>query len=200
MVKPLVLYFSDLFLGKLRQQMDEGLVEATPLPGGDVSLSSGSDSSSDNGDGQSRSSWLAPYEDGEQMDGFAPQDEATIDAGRDGYRQKRPSRSEAVRLVRALYRLQMWCNIFGYGMGRKKDPASVDCWEGACMFRETFEPCEVEEMICVFQHMRKMIEDLFNDMRDDLLRYEEQHREEIAFFTDGNDIRDYDCECSILNM
>jgi hypothetical protein len=24
--------------------------------------------------------------------------------------------------------------------------------------------------------------------------------EEIAFFTDGNDIRDYDCECSILNM
>ena len=199
-VKPLVAYFSDLFLGNLRQQLDEGLGEATPLPEGDVSSSSGSDSSSDNGDGHSTSSWLAPYEDGEQVDGFAPQDEATIDAGREGYLQKRPSRSEAVRLVRALYRVQMWCNIFGYGMGPNKDPASVDRWEVACMFHETFEPWEVEEMICIFQHMRNMIEDLFNDMRDDLLRYDEQHREEITFFTDSNDIRDYDCECSILNM
>lgn len=94
----------------------------------------------------------------------------------------------------------MWCNIFGYGMGPNKDPASVDRFEVACMFHETFEPWEVEEMICIFQHMRNMIEDLFNDMRDNLLRYDEQHREEIAFFTDGNDIRDYDCECSILQM
>jgi hypothetical protein len=199
-VKPLVAYFSNLFLSNLCQQLDEGLGEATPLPEGDVSSSSGSESSSNNGDGHSTNSWLAPYKDGEQVDGFAPQDEAIIDAGREGYPQKRPSRSEAVRLVRALYRVQMWCNIFGYGMGPNKDPASIDRWEVACMFYETFEPWEVEEMICIFQHMRNMIKDLFNDMRDDLLRYDKQHREEIAFFTDGNDIRDYDCEYSILNI
>lgn len=195
-VKPLVAYFSDLFLGNLCQQLDEGRGEIAPLPEGDDASLPGSDSSFDNSDIH----WLEPYRDGEQVDGLAPQDQATIDAGREAYLQSRPSRSEAVRLVRALYHVQMWCNIFGYGMGPNKDPASVDRREVACMFYETFEPWEVEEMLCIFQHMRSVIEDLFNDMRDDLLRFDEQHRGEIGFFTDGNDIRDYDCQCSILKI
>lgn len=199
-VKPLVAYFSDLFLGNLCQQLDEGLVETAPSPEGDASSLPGSESSFDNSDVHSTNSWLEPYKDREQVDGLAPRDEATLNAGREGYLQNRPSRSEAFRQARALYRVQMWCNIFGYGMGLYKDPASVDDGEVACMFFETFEPWEVEEMICVFQHMRNMIESLFKDMRDNLLRYDEQHRGEIVFFTDGNNIGDYDCQYSIVNI
>ncbi|KAG8165663.1 hypothetical protein KVR01_004215 [Diaporthe batatas] len=185
-VKPVVAYFSDLFLGNLCQQLDQG-------PESILSSSSAFDSSSDNTDGDSTNSWQTPYKYGEHVDGCAPQDEATLDAGREVYLQRPPSSSEAVRIVRALYHVQMWCNIFGYGADPDKEPASVPPEEVPCMFHETFEPWEVEEMLCIFQHMKSVINDLFHEMRDDLLRYDEQHRGEIPFFTSHcMDIRDYD--------
>lgn len=189
-VKASLGYFSDVFLGNLRGQLVERLITA---PESDVVSSPGSASSSEYEHSFSTNSWHEPYEDGDQVDGLAPEDTATIDAGCEVYLQKRPSRSEAVRLTRAIYRVQLWCNVFGFGLGPYKVPASVSRWEMACMFHETFEPWEVEEMLCIFQHIREMVENIFKDAREDLLNYDEQHKEEISFFTDGTDIRDYDC-------
>lgn len=196
-VKRILRYFSDFFLGNLRGQLVERL---TLMPESDVASSPGSASSSDYGHSLPTGSWHEPYEDGEQVDGLAPQDRATIDAGCELYLENCLSRPETARLIRAIYRVQLWCNIFGFGMGPYKVPASVSRWEMACMFHETFEPWEVEEMLCIFQNMREMVESLFKDARDDLLDYDEQHKEEISFFTEGDDIRDYDCECSIANL
>lgn len=55
----------------------------------------------------------------------------------------------------------------------------------ACMFHETFEAWEVEEMLCIYQHMRAMIERLFKTMRKPLFQYDEQHKGEIRFFANG---------------
>lgn len=85
-------------------------------------------------------------------------------------------------------------------MGPNKVPASVSRWEMACMFHETFEPWEVEEMLCIFQHMRETVESIFKAAREDVLNYDEQHKEEISFFTDGDEMLDYDCEYPIANL
>lgn len=71
-------YFSNLFLGNLREQLDDRL---TPAPESDVAPSPGSASSSEYGHSLSAGSWHEPYEDGEQVDGLAPQDILTVDAG-----------------------------------------------------------------------------------------------------------------------
>jgi hypothetical protein len=81
--------------------------------------------------------------------------------------------AEKTRLLRALYRFQLCCNLFG--MGRLRDsgvPQSrsirfkhVDILK---LFICLFEPWEVEETACIYAFAKEKYERIFNDIRWDV--------------------------------
>lgn len=190
-VKPLLQYFSGFFLRNLRAE----LAGERPLNMDVDNDSSTTESSSSISGG----SWLEPYEYGEEIDGLGPKDKIILAKDCSTYLQPSLSLSEAFRFTRAIYCVQFWCNLFGSGPspslgGYPRDPASVECYEMACIFHEAFEAWEVEEMLCVYEHVREIWVHLFKDMRADVLEYDKNHEGELVFFSSGHDGRDYDCE------
>lgn len=196
-VKPLVRYFTDLSLSNLVTQLEKGRLSNTN--DGAVSIPD-SVPFSDTASNSSAGSWRQPYQYGEEVDGLSPEDGITLAQPSPAYLEHNLSASEVTRIVRAIYRVQLWCNLFGYGPGPslggldKSTCADATGEEIACIFFETFEPWEIEEMLCIYEPVRLTFAHLFEDMRTDLLEYDKTHKGEISFFSYGNDERDYDCE------
>ncbi|CAG7918833.1 unnamed protein product [Penicillium olsonii] len=63
------------------------------------------------------------------------------------------SKSEETRVIRALYRFQLWCNLCGLGPYRKLQPyrSEYGSTELLKMLGSCFEPWEIEEIVCVYQ-------------------------------------------------
>ncbi|KAJ5962198.1 hypothetical protein N7501_007139 [Penicillium viridicatum] len=62
------------------------------------------------------------------------------------------SEIEEIRVTRALYRFQMWCNLFGLGPHKREWPliSAFDFIDILKALGSCFEPWEVEEIVCIF--------------------------------------------------
>ena len=104
------------------------------------------------------------------------------------------SKTEETRLVRALYRFQLWCNVFGDGpyrfYPRRKLP--IRPLEALKMFIDIYEPWEVEGVVCIHtftkEMFNKVFDDIYWDVHQDNPIFEDKERPptpEGAFDLDG---------------
>ncbi|KAJ5333049.1 uncharacterized protein N7506_006832 [Penicillium brevicompactum] len=80
------------------------------------------------------------------------------------------SDSEEIRITRALYRFQMWCNLFGIGPhGKVWSPrsafSSIDILKALA---GCFEPWEVEEIVCIFRFSEAHFQQTFDQISWDV--------------------------------
>lgn len=80
------------------------------------------------------------------------------------------SKTEKMRLMRALYRFQLCCNLFGRGRhgippGTKPEMDDMDILKH---FICIFEPWEVEEICCIYTFSKLQYERIFNDISWDV--------------------------------
>ncbi|OQE00191.1 hypothetical protein PENVUL_c056G08858 [Penicillium vulpinum] len=81
------------------------------------------------------------------------------------------SQSEETRIIRALYRLQLWCNLFGIGLHQEIDKpfysgySSIDL---LTIHASHFEPWEIEEMHCVYLFSETIYRQIFDQIRWDV--------------------------------
>ncbi|KAI0798910.1 hypothetical protein GGR55DRAFT_693041 [Xylaria sp. FL0064] len=83
------------------------------------------------------------------------------------HRNNELSRSEEVRFFRALYRLEVYCHIFGMNMGCRDDSLfeGMDIYE---VFLCIFHPWEAEAIACLHNFLREQWHIIFVDVRDDI--------------------------------
>jgi hypothetical protein len=74
---------------------------------------------------------------------------------------------EGTRVVRAMYRFQLCCNIFHdrRAKGRRRDFDSIDI---SNLFFCLFEPWEVEEVLCIYYFCKHELDRIFRDVHGDL--------------------------------
>ncbi|EIT82871.1 hypothetical protein AO1008_10942 [Aspergillus oryzae 100-8] len=102
------------------------------------------------------------------------------------------SKMEETRLIRALYRFQLCCNLFGMGLHK----SSFDSVEIGTIFLDLFEPWEVEEISCIYTFAKERYNQIFNDIRwnvhEENPKFEGQRppTPEGAFDLDNSWIRD----------
>ncbi|PLB50665.1 hypothetical protein P170DRAFT_406006 [Aspergillus steynii IBT 23096] len=74
------------------------------------------------------------------------------------------SRAEETRLLRALYRFQLCCNLFGVGSHEppRDLPLQFDSIEILNVFFRLFEPWEVEEIVCIYCFAKERYADIFD--------------------------------------
>jgi hypothetical protein len=92
------------------------------------------------------------------------------DETKDPPSRERLSRTEETRLLRALYRFQLCCNLFGRGRhGTFRQPKlgfhSVDILK---ILNCIFEPWEVEEIACIYTFAKEKYDQTFRDIRWDV--------------------------------
>ncbi|KAJ5116953.1 hypothetical protein N7456_001301 [Penicillium angulare] len=81
------------------------------------------------------------------------------------------SQSEETRIIRALYRLQLWCNLFGIGPHKEIDKpfysgySSIDL---LTIHASHFEPWEIEEMHCVYLYSETIYRQIFDQIHWDV--------------------------------
>lgn len=80
------------------------------------------------------------------------------------------SKTERIRLMRALYRFQLCCNLFGIGRygiprGTKLEMDEMDILKH---FICIFEPWEVEEICCIYTFAKMKYEQIFDDISWDV--------------------------------
>lgn len=81
------------------------------------------------------------------------------------------SQSEETRIIRALYHLQLWCNLFGIGPHKGIDQpfysgySSIDLLS---IHASHFEPWEIEEMHCVYLFSETIYRQIFDQIRWDV--------------------------------
>lgn len=68
---------------------------------------------------------------------------------------------ERERLLRALYRFQMWCNLYGTRPGAAAGSKSVHPIEVLMYFFQVFEPWEIEEISCIHTLLMDMYDHIF---------------------------------------
>ncbi|KAH6838509.1 hypothetical protein B0I37DRAFT_387065 [Chaetomium sp. MPI-CAGE-AT-0009] len=68
---------------------------------------------------------------------------------------------ERERLLRALYRFQMWCNLYGTDPGAVAGSRSVQPIEMLMHFFRVFEPWEIEEISCIHALFMDMYDHIF---------------------------------------
>lgn len=107
------------------------------------------------------------------------------------------SKIENTRLVRALYRFQLYCNLFGfsqywYGRQRLWMFSKVDILK---IFICIYEPWEVEEIACIYAFVREKFsqafDNIYRDVHQDNPRFEEYDRQPTPRGAFGFDY----CEC-----
>ncbi|KAI9778197.1 MAG: hypothetical protein M1839_008314 [Geoglossum umbratile] len=86
------------------------------------------------------------------------------------------SKTEETRVLRALYRFQLCCNLFGEGPFKfARGPFRIrypfPVLDILKLFLCLFEPWEVEEMVCIHAFAKEKVDQTFKDIRWDL--YEE---------------------------
>ena len=76
------------------------------------------------------------------------------------------NKTEETRLLRALYRFQLCCNLFGNAnYGAFWQPMLREILE---MFLCIFEPWEVQEIACIYTFSKEKYNQIFNDIRWDV--------------------------------
>ncbi|KAI1957354.1 hypothetical protein LOZ58_005724 [Ophidiomyces ophidiicola] len=75
-----------------------------------------------------------------------------------------PSNTEETRIVRALYRFQVCCNIFGKGYERwgASEFHSIDSIDISVIYFDLFEPWEVEEIACIHHFTTQQFNQIFD--------------------------------------
>lgn len=83
-----------------------------------------------------------------------------------------PSKTEQTRLLRALYRFQIYCNLFGAGTwGYRKGPPLEDGHaQRLAGFFCIFRPWEIEEMDCIYTLVSDKYEQVFEAIQWDVCR------------------------------
>lgn len=82
---------------------------------------------------------------------------------------------ERLRIARALYRFQLWCNLYGTGDGAACRDQTVDHFDMLVYFFEVFPAWEIEEISCIHAFFMDMYDRIFVDIRWDL------HKDSIRF-------------------
>lgn len=80
------------------------------------------------------------------------------------------SRTERTRLVRALYRYQTYCNLFGMGPMGEIKPVDVTKEERLMKFFCWFSPWEIQEIECIYILFRNKYEALFDVIKGDVAK------------------------------
>jgi hypothetical protein len=75
---------------------------------------------------------------------------------------------ERTRLIRALYRFQLWCNLYGTREGAACRDFTVDHYDMLVYFFEVFRPWEIEEISCIHALFVDRYDLVFADIRWDL--------------------------------
>lgn len=78
------------------------------------------------------------------------------------------SRTEETRLMRALYRFQLCCNLFGKGSHEPFRQPSFQSVDILKIFICIFEPWEVEEIACIYTFAKDKYDQIFRDIRWDV--------------------------------
>lgn len=77
------------------------------------------------------------------------------------------SSTEETRIVRALYRFELYCTLFGVRCYRSNHPQwflELKPMDILMMFLEIYEPWEVEEIICIYIFVKKNIDQVFHEI------------------------------------
>ena len=87
--------------------------------------------------------------------------------------QAPPSMTEDTRIMRALYRFQLLCNLFGRGgHGSTKEwlrpHLDFDTVSVLSIFFGIFEPWEVEEVVCIYAFAKDKYDQIFRDISWDV--------------------------------
>jgi hypothetical protein len=82
------------------------------------------------------------------------------------------SGTEQTRLLRALYRFQLYCNLFGQGPnpGGYRAVPQLEPSERLVLLFGAFKPWEVEEVDCIYTLIRNKYDAVLDAIRDDLAR------------------------------
>lgn len=77
---------------------------------------------------------------------------------------------ERARFLRALYRFQLWCNLYGSSEGAVAGDRAIkfDPFDMLMYFFEVFQPWEIEEISCVYAFFMDLYYRIFVDIRWDL--------------------------------
>lgn len=78
------------------------------------------------------------------------------------------SSTERTRITRALYRFQMWCNLYGTSDIAAARDWPLDPFDMLMYFFEVFQPWEIEEISCIHTFFMDMYDRIFVDVRWDL--------------------------------
>lgn len=82
----------------------------------------------------------------------------------------RLSRAERTRLLRALYRFQTYCYLFGMGPSGETKPFDVPIEDRLVGFFGQFPPWEIEEICCIYVLIRNKYEALFDAVKADVAK------------------------------
>lgn len=92
------------------------------------------------------------------------------------------SLTEKYRLMRSVYRFQLFCNVFGLGPHRAMRPIEERLY-GIDIHRHfivLFEPWEVEEIVCIYFYVKEKYDEIFTkierDVHADNPRFDNQRR------------------------
>ncbi|TAQ85352.1 hypothetical protein B7494_g6315 [Chlorociboria aeruginascens] len=118
------------------------------------------------------------------------------------------SRTERMRILRAFYRLQICCNLFGanhrkhWDLLNSYETLNISCVDILRLFFCIFEPWEVEEIACVHAFMGKKYEQIFRSIQFDVSRDNPKFANKLARYgpltPDG--CFDFDTEDSVINL
>lgn len=96
------------------------------------------------------------------------------------------SRSEEIRIFRALYRYETYHHLFGRNTGRREGVIPVK--EINHILFGLFEPWEAEAMASIEVFVRRKYECLFDQVKDEL------HATNSRFMREDGEITDHDCQ------
>lgn len=80
------------------------------------------------------------------------------------------TRTERTRLLRALYRFQTYCYLFGMGPRGDTKPFDAPNIDRLAGFFGRFPPWEIEEIDCIYMLIRDKYEALFDDIKSDVAK------------------------------
>lgn len=108
-----------------------------------------------------------------------------------------PSKTEKTRIMCALYRFEVCCNLFGAGLHGAPEGSNLDIGELNILknFFCLFEPCKVEEICCVYAFAKETYNHVFHrleqkmDEENPIFENQSSGPREVAF--DLENIREF---------
>lgn len=80
------------------------------------------------------------------------------------------STTESARLLQALYRYQLYCNLFGEGTKGSREVPELAHGEHLDLFFCLFKPWEIEEIYCIYVLLRDTYSDILDKIAWDLTK------------------------------